>query len=134
MNYKLKNNHKWIKYGVIVAIIHIVGILFLLNKVQQYPQFIALGFLAYTLGLRHAFDVDHIAVIDNTVRKLVQQKEDLLGVGFFFSLGHSSVVFVMAIVTAFSMKWAQNNIPHIKEVVELIGTTVSGGFLLLIDC
>ena len=52
-----------------------------------------MGILAYTLGLRHAFDADHIAAIDNTVRKLLQQRKDPSGVGFYFSIGHSSVVF-----------------------------------------
>jgi len=68
------------------------------------------------LGLRHAFDADHIAAIDNTVRKLVQQNEDPLGVGFFFSLGHSSVIFIMMVIAGFSMKWMQNNIPYTREV------------------
>ncbi|AGK96643.1 HoxN/HupN/NixA family nickel/cobalt transporter [Clostridium pasteurianum] len=132
MNLQLKNQPKWLRYGIIVAILHIIGIILLLTNAQKYPQIIGFGFLAYTFGLRHAFDADHIAAIDNTVRKLVQQKEEPTGVGFFFSLGHSSVVFVMSVLTAFSMKWAQNNIPQIKEVGGVIGTTVSGGFLLLI--
>ena len=55
-----------------------------------------MGILAYTLGLRHAFDADHIAAIDNTVRKLLQQRRDPVGVGFYFSIGHSTVVFLMA--------------------------------------
>ena len=55
------------------------------------------GVLAYTLGMRHAFDADHIAAIDNTTRKLVNDGKRPLSVGFFFSLGHSSVVFLLAI-------------------------------------
>ncbi len=51
------------------------------------------GILAYTLGMRHAFDADHIAAIDNTTRKLIQDGKRPLSVGYFFSLGHSSVVF-----------------------------------------
>jgi high-affinity nickel-transport protein len=57
-------------------------------------------------------DVDHIAAIDNTVRKLVQRKRNSLGVGFYFSLVHSSVVLLMAIVTAFSVKWVQRELPQ----------------------
>lgn len=132
MSFHLKKYPKWIHYGIIVAIIHLIGIILLLTNVNKYPQMVGFGFLAYTLGLRHAFDVDHIAAIDNTVRKLVQQKEEPTGVGFFFSLGHSSVVFIMAVITAFSVKWAQNNITQMKEVGSVIGTTVSGGFLVLI--
>jgi high-affinity nickel-transport protein len=74
-----------------------IGITLLLLKVKQFTEFVGFGFLAYTLGLRHAFDADHIASIDNIVRKLVQQKKEPAGVGFFFSLGHASVVFIMAI-------------------------------------
>lgn len=126
------NRPQWLRYGITVAVIHIIGLLLLMLKAHQYPQLIGYGFLAYTLGLRHAFDADHIAAIDNTVRKLIQQKEDPAGVGFFFSLGHSTVVLVMAILTALSMKWAQTHIPQIKDIGSLIGTAVSGGFLVLI--
>ena len=56
------------------------------------------GILALTLGMRHAFDADHIAAIDNTTRKLMSEGKRPLSVGFFFSLGHSSIVFVMAVL------------------------------------
>ncbi|HUL26224.1 MAG TPA: hypothetical protein VLW44_10715, partial [Streptosporangiaceae bacterium] len=59
------------------------------------------GILAYTLGMRHAFDADHIAAIDNTTRKLVQDGKRPLSVGFFFSLGHSTIVFAMALLLNF---------------------------------
>lgn len=124
--------NNWLQYAIIVALLHIVGITLLLLKAKEYSQLIEFGFLAYTLGLRHAFDVDHIASIDNIVRKLVQQKKEPEGVGFYFSLGHASVVLIMAVITAVSMKWAQNNIPYIKEVGSLIGTVVSGVFLVII--
>jgi len=123
---------KWLRYGSAVLGIHILGLSLLFFNAGNYPQLLGLGFLAYTLGLRHAFDVDHIAAIDNTVRKMVQEKSDPTGIGFYFSLGHSSVVLVMSIVTAVSMNWAQQNIPQLKEVGSLIGTAVSGGFLILI--
>ena len=61
------------------------------------------GILAYTLGMRHAFDADHIAAIDNTTRKLVGEGKRPLSVGFFFSLGHSSVVFVLGAQCASAM-------------------------------
>ncbi len=61
------------------------------------------GVLAYTLGMRHAFDADHIAAIDNTTRKLVGDGKRPLGVGFSFSLGHSSVVFVLALALSFGI-------------------------------
>jgi len=123
---------KWLRYGSAVLGIHILGLSLLFFNAGNYPQLLGLGFLAYTLGLRHAFDADHIAAIDNTVRKMVQEKSDPTGIGFYFSLGHSSVVLVMTIVTVVSMNWAQQNIPELKEVGSLIGTAVSGGFLILI--
>lgn len=122
----------WLRYGIAVTGIHILGIILLFLNFKQYPQLLGFAFLAYTLGLRHAFDADHIAAIDNTVRKLIQQKDEPTGVGFFFSLGHSTVVCIMAIITAFSMHWAQQNIPQLKVVAGLIGTVVAGSFLLLI--
>ncbi|GAB6174895.1 HoxN/HupN/NixA family nickel/cobalt transporter [Paradesulfitobacterium aromaticivorans] len=128
----ITNRPKWLRYGLLVAVIHLLGLIFLLPKVREYPQLLGFGFLSYALGLRHAFDVDHIAAIDNTVRKLVQQKSDPTGIGFFFSLGHSSVVFIMAIITAISMHWAEQNIPQLQTFGSMIGTAVSGGFLLLI--
>lgn len=132
MSFKLKKLPKWFNYALIVVLLHIVGVTLLLFNAGMYPQMIGFGFLAYTLGLRHLFDADHIAAIDNTVRKLVQQNEEPVGVGFFFSLGHSTVVFIMAVLTAFSINWAESNIPQIKEVGSMIGTAVSGVFLILI--
>ena len=123
---------EWLRYGLFVAGIHLLGLTLLLPKVWEYPQLLGFSFLAYTLGLRHAFDADHIAAIDNTVRKLVQQKSDPTGIGFFFSLGHSSVVIIMAIITAISMHWAEQNIPQIQTIGSMIGIAVSGSFLLLI--
>ena len=91
-----------------------------------------MGILAYTLGLRHAFDADHIAAIDNTVRKLLQQRRDPVGVGFYFSIGHSTVVFLMAVLLGISVKWAKSELPYFQEVGGTIGTLVSGFFLVLI--
>ena len=94
------------------------------------------GILAYTLGMRHAFDADHIAAIDNTTRKLVQDGKRPLSVGFFFSLGHSSIVFVMALVLNFGIRaldaQVKNDGSGLHNATGIIGTTVSGGFLYLI--
>ncbi|AHF06449.1 HoxN/HupN/NixA family nickel/cobalt transporter [Desulfitobacterium metallireducens] len=126
------NRPKWLRYSILILGIHLLGLALLFPVVGVYPQFLGIAFLAYTLGLRHAFDVDHITAIDNTVRKMMQQKQEPTGVGFFFSLGHSSVVFIMALITSFSMTWAKENIPQLQAIGGLIGTVVSGGFLLLI--
>lgn len=122
----------WYKYGAAVAGIHLVGLILLWMGAQQQPALLGLGLLAYTLGMRHAFDVDHIVAIDNTVRKLVQQKENPLGIGFYFSLGHSTVVLLMTIVTVISVRWAQQQLPQLQEYGGLFGTMVSGTFLLAI--
>jgi high-affinity nickel-transport protein len=133
MEDRMKIKHmRWKGYAAGVVALHIVGITLLLVSLPGHPALLGFGVLAYTLGLRHAFDADHIAAIDNTVRKLVQQEKNPIGVGFYFSLGHSSVVCCMAVVTAFAAKWAENNIPQLKDIGGLIGTSVSGVFLVLI--
>src|SRR5580698_9655646 len=69
---------------------------------HSHPVLLGTAFLAYTFGLRHAMDADHIAAIDNVTRKLMQQGERPVGVGFFFSLGHSAVVVVLSVGVAFA--------------------------------
>ncbi|MDQ6772397.1 MAG: HoxN/HupN/NixA family nickel/cobalt transporter [Candidatus Dormibacteraeota bacterium] len=116
--------------------IHVLGFGLLLTYGAGHPAFIALGGLAYTFGLRHAFDADHISAIDNTTRKLLQQGKKPVGVGFFFSLGHSTVVFLIALALGFAVKSivqgvvSQNG--QLKNIGGVIGTTVSGTFLILI--
>ena len=94
------------------------------------------GFLALTLGMRHAFDADHISAIDNTTRKLMSEGQRPMGVGFFFSLGHSSVVTALAILLNFGIKslgdQVKNDNSSLHHYTGLIGTSVSGGFLMLI--
>jgi high-affinity nickel-transport protein len=94
------------------------------------------GILAYTLGMRHAFDADHIAAIDNTTRKLVSEGKRPLSVGFFFSLGHSSVVFVLALLLNFGFRAVGSEVRDsgstLHSVTGIVGTMVSGTFLFLI--
>ena len=94
------------------------------------------GVLAYTLGMRHAFDADHIAAIDNTTRKLVGDGKRPLSVGFFFSLGHSSVVFLLAIALNFGIRALDIQVQHsgsaLHGITGVIGASVSGTFLYLI--
>jgi high-affinity nickel-transport protein len=121
----------WCGYFIVILLLHITGICGLIAS-HADPNFWGLGLLAYTLGLRHAFDIDHIAAIDNTVRKLVQQKRNPLGVGFYFALGHSTIVLIMVIAVAFSVQWIQNEMPQFKAVGGIIGSVVLGGFLIII--
>jgi high-affinity nickel-transport protein len=97
---------------------------------------IGIGVTAYTLGMRHAFDADHIAAIDNTTRKLMGDGQRPLSVGFWFSLGHSSVVFGLAFLLSLGVKAlagpVQDDNSHLHDVTGLIGTTVSGVFLYVI--
>jgi len=122
-------------YGAIV-LIHVVGWGLLLSIAPQYPALVGLGGLAYSFGLRHAFDADHISAIDNTTRKLLQDGKRPVGVGFFFSLGHSSVVFVIALALGFAVRVIVDGVVDesgaLKNIGGIIGTSVSGVFLVLI--
>jgi high-affinity nickel-transport protein len=97
---------------------------------------VGLGLTAYLLGVRHAFDADHIAVIDNTTRKLVGENTRSLSTGFWFSLGHSSVVFGLAFLLALGVKAlvgpVQNENSQMLQTLGLIGSLVAGTFLILI--
>src|ERR1700737_321931 len=120
-----------------VALLHVVGwgvMLFLVAP--RFPVTLGLGGLAYAYGLRHAFDADHISAIDNTTRKLLQEGKKPLGVGFFFSLGHSSVVFLIALLLGIATQFVVTNVVsgngQVRNLGALIGTGVSGIFLMLI--
>ena len=119
-----------------VAVLHIAGWGLLFVFAASHPALLALGGLAYTFGLRHAFDADHISAIDNTTRKLLQDGRRPVGVGFFFSLGHSTVVFVIAAALGLAVKWlvegVVSNGGQLRTIGALLGTGVSGGFLVLI--
>ncbi len=119
-----------------VALLHVVGWGLLLTYGIGHPAFLGLGGLAYTFGLRHAFDADHIAAIDNTTRKLLQERRKPVGVGFFFSLGHSSVVLLIALLLALAVRTIVQGVVsdggQLRSIGGLIGTSVSGGFLLVI--
>jgi len=97
---------------------------------------IGLGVTAYTLGLRHAFDADHIAAIDNTTRKLMNDGKRPMSVGFWFSLGHSSVVFIMVALLSFGVRALAGALTDdqsaLQKTTGLFGTAISGTFLLLI--
>src|SRR5437868_5153905 len=97
---------------------------------------LGIGITAYTLGLRHAFDADHIAAIDNTTRKLMADGKRPLSVGFFFSLGHSTIVFLLAFLFTLGVKalggQVENSGSTLHKVTSVLGTSVSGSFLYLI--
>jgi len=99
---------------------------------EQYGLFIGLGILAYTLGLRHGVDADHICAIDNTTRKLIQQGKRPLTVGTWFSLGHSTVVMAMLVALVFAARFIVTSYPQFASVGAVLGTGISAGFLYLI--
>ena len=97
---------------------------------------VGIGVTAYTLGMRHAFDADHISAIDNTTRKLMSEGKRPLSVGFWFSLGHSTIVFSLAFVISVGVRAldgpVKNDSSNLHQVTGWIGTGVSGVFLYLI--
>src|SRR5690242_5119238 len=97
---------------------------------------VGVGLTAYTLGMRHAFDADHLGAIDNTTRKLMSEGQRPLSVGFFFSLGHSSVVFLLAVGLGLGIRGLSGDVSNqgsaLHEATGLIGPSISGAFLLLV--
>src|SRR5437773_785714 len=119
-----------------VGLLHLAGWGLLLVYAASHPAFLALGGLAYTFGLRHAFDADHISAIDNTTRKLLQSGQKPVGVGFFFSLGHSTVVLLIALALGLAVKSLVQGMVgdsvELRSIGGAVGTLVSGGFLVVI--
>ena len=116
-----------------ILIVLNVGVwLALFVEAQKYAVLLGLATVAYGFGLRHAVDPDHIAAIDNTTRKLMQEGKRPVAVGFFFSLGHSTVVFFLSVLVAISASLVKTHLTSWKSVGSQIGTWVSGGFLLII--
>lgn len=97
-----------------------------------HPVLLGSAMLAYTLGLRHAVDADHIAAIDNTTRKLMQQGQRPISIGLFFSLGHSTVVVLLSVAVGLASAQLFSRFEGMKEIGGLIGTGASAAFLLLL--
>jgi high-affinity nickel-transport protein len=97
---------------------------------------IGLGLTAYTLGMRHAFDADHIAAIDNTTRKLMADGKRPVSVGFWFSLGHSTIVFGLVVLLALGVRALAGQVEDqsslLQQITGVVGTAVSGTFLYVI--
>jgi nickel/cobalt transporter (NiCoT) family protein len=119
-------------FSAAVVALHVAGFGLFIYYLPSNPALAGLASLAYTFGLRHAFDADHIAAIDNTTRKLLQDGERPLGTGFFFSLGHSTIVFGLTAGLAIAAKSVSSSIPALQAYGSTVGASVSGTFLLVI--
>jgi nickel/cobalt transporter (NiCoT) family protein len=118
-----------------IALLHVAGLLLLLvGRAGAFP--IGVGLTAYTLGIRHAFDADHVAAIDNTTRKLMSDGQRPVGAGFFFALGHSTVVLGLTLVLGLGVGALAGQVSDdgsaLHAVTGTVGTWVSGTFLYLI--
>jgi high-affinity nickel-transport protein len=118
-------------YALLVGV-NVGAWLWALVAFHSHPVLLGTALLAYAFGLRHAVDADHIAAIDNVTRKLMQQGKRPVGVGFFFSLGHSTVVFGLSAVIALTSVALKNRFNSFEAVGGIIGTGVSAFFLLAI--
>ncbi len=120
-----------ITYAFLIAA-NIAAWIWALIAFVDRPVLLGTAFLAYMFGLRHAFDADHIAAIDNVVRKLMQDGKAPYSVGFFFSLGHSTIVILASIAIAAMAAVMQGKLDTFHHTGGLIGTSVSALFLLII--
>lgn len=119
-------------YVLLIAFNAMAWILAFLAFSARYPALLGAGLLAYTFGLRHSVDADHISAIDNVTRKLMQEHKRPTTVGFFFSLGHSTIVVLLSIGIAFAAAFIRTAIPSLQSAGGIIGTLVSAFFLYLI--
>jgi high-affinity nickel-transport protein len=138
---------EWRRLGLmfgVIAALHAIGFFLLFAVIaphryalgQEGIFSVGVGLTAYTLGIRHAFDADHISAIDNTTRKLMADGQRPLGAGFFFSLGHSTVVFGLAVLFSLGIKALAGSVENdgstLHTVTGVVGASVSGTFLYII--
>src|SRR5438034_3941191 len=116
---KLLTRAEWLRlsgFGGAVLFLHLLGWGLFVYYARHNSALAGLGSLAYAFGLRHAFDADHIAAIDNTTRKLLQDGKRSMGVGFFFSLGHSTIVFSLVAALATATRAVSSDLPGLQRV------------------
>jgi nickel/cobalt transporter (NiCoT) family protein len=118
-------------YGLLIAV-NVAAWAWALSAFHAYPVLLGTAFLAYSFGLRHAVDADHIAAIDNVTRKLMQEGKRPLAAGFYFSLGHSTVVVLASLGVAATAAAFKAQLENFHTIGGVIGTAISASFLLLI--
>jgi nickel/cobalt transporter (NiCoT) family protein len=123
---------KVIGISVLLAVANIAAWVWTIVSFHDFPVLLGTAALAYSFGLRHAFDADHIAAIDNVTRKLMQEGLRPVGVGLFFSLGHSTIVVALSIALAITATALQNRFDTFKSIGGIVGTAVSALFLFAI--
>ena len=133
-DFGLSRNEK-VKVAIILATILTVTVFgfitsFIIGKIAVVLA--GLGLICYVFGLRHGVDADHIAAIDNTTRKLIQEGKRPCTVGMWFSLGHSTIVVGLIVGLVLATRAIASNIPALQSTGAVIGTLVSGGFLWII--
>src|SRR5579885_932452 len=113
--------------GILLLLIafNVAAWLWALTAFRDYPILLGTAALAYTFGLRHAFDADHIAAIDNVTRKLMQEGKRPVAVGFFFSLGHSTIVIVASALVAASAFAFRTEVEAMRNIGRTVSITVS---------
>jgi nickel/cobalt transporter (NiCoT) family protein len=116
----------------IIIVANVAAWVWAITALGRYPVLFGAALLAYGFGLRHAVDADHIAAIDNVTRKLMQDGKRPVAVGFYFSLGHSTIVFIATVAVAATALVFQHQLGELKVIGGVIGTSVSALFLLLI--
>jgi len=119
---------------VLLAAMNAAAWLWAIAAFRHFPVLLGTAFLAYSFGLRHAVDADHIAAIDNVTRKLMQERKWPVAVGFFFSLGHSTIVVLGSAAIAGAAVMLQYRIDALRDVGGIVGTLVSTFFLFGIAC
>src|ERR1700730_4164268 len=119
-------------YILLIAFNFLVWVAAFAGFSLKFPALLGTALLAYTFGLRHSVDADHISAIDNVTRKLMQENKRPIAVGFFFSLGHSTIVVALTVAIAIAATFVSTAIPALKSAGGLIGTSISAAFLYLI--
>jgi high-affinity nickel-transport protein len=119
-------------YILLIAFNILIWLLAFFAFSVRYPALLGTALLAYTFGLRHSVDADHISAIDNVTRKLMQEKKRPTTVGFFFSLGHSTIVILLSVGIAVAAVFIQRVTPSLENAGGIVGTLISALFLYLI--
>jgi high-affinity nickel-transport protein len=119
-------------YALLLAANVLVWVLAFAVFSPAHALLLGTALLAFTFGLRHAVDADHICAIDNVTRKLMQEGKRPVAVGFYFSLGHSTIVFALTVAIALGASAVRSRLPNLEAVGGAVGTSVSALFLFII--